>query len=633
MINHSFLRILLFLLLSISLSSCGGGSSVVGNGGGDHPLPVNKSKPNIVIILTDDMRWDLMSLLNHPFLKTPNMDRLASEGVLFEKAFIPIPVCSPSRAGLLTGRDPHRASAPRILWRNNSFIENQITFPKLLHDHGYKTGYFGKWHLGNGKVPKPGYDQWESFDWLGDFTNTTLWINGEKKQFQGFADDIISNRAANFIKQNSGTETPFFALIGLKQPHFPFASPARYKDKFKGVHIPPPETFDEDFSVTGKIFSPFLSFKEGPLGRKFFGNFDNYIKKHYRAILGLDDSVGRIMKALEESGELDNTLFIYTSDNGYSLGDHGLTEKHVTYEEPIRIPMLVRYPPAIQSGTIRSEMVSNIDIAPTVLDFAGIDIPDDMTGLSWKPLFKNPDTPVQWRKNLFFWFENLQAAVRTDRYKLIKSLSVKDHYELYDLVNDPKEINNLYNQTDFQALQHTMLQLFDQEAKKIGWTQRKSAPIKNIYTSQVMPKAQAVQRLKQLSLLSADTPIPDSLEGKIQWEKQNANKSLFKLNNNNNTSAVNPSILITIPMERLTDWDPFVVLSFKGQQIKGLLFSKGKQIWDSHEQGTFLNYANPPLHNKRDYAYILLEFPASQEIKVRIIMEAPDQSIKLLLEE
>lgn len=625
----------LFTILTL-LSACNNSSNSDEEGVTitQNPAAVKKTRPNIVVVLTDDMRWDLMSLLNHPFVNTPNMDRLANDGLLFNKAFIPVPICSPSRAGLLTGRDPHRASAPDIVWRNNSFLETQTIFPELLHDSGYRTGYFGKWHLGDGKVPKAGFDQWESFDWLGDFNDLTLWINGKKKNFPGlFSDDVISNRAAEFIKRESGKETPFFAMVGLKQPHMPFTSPKRHENQFADETIPKPTTFDEDFSVTGKLYSPFLNFEDGPAGKKFFGSWDNYIKKHYRAILGLDDAVGTIIKALEDSGELDNTFFIYTSDNGYSLGDHGHTEKHLTYEEPIRVPMLVRYPKAVKAGTFVDQMVSNIDIAPTILDYAGVEVPDGMTGLSWRPLFEYSQNLDQaapsWRSQLFFWFR--QAAVRTDRYKLIQEINRPEHFELYDLDTDPKEVNNLYGHPEHEDLQKTMLDLFEEETKKIGWTKRENSKIKSLYISQALSHTEAVNAVKQLSSQSVQSLTPETLNNKIQWEKVSAVNDKFKIEYNVAQNLKKPSVLITIPVERLTAWDPFIALTLKNKTIRASLFSQGKKVWDNREHKAQLNTANSPLHYSVDNIYMLLEFPATNIVTTQLDINAPVGSIILPL--
>lgn len=613
----------------IFLTSCG--SSTNSN---NIPTPT-KNFPNIVLILTDDMRWDLMSVMDHPYIQTPTLDRLANNGVLFENAFIPVAVCSPSRAALLSGREAHQASAPGIYWRNNSFLETQITFPQLLHEKGYKTGYFGKWHLGDGKTPKPGFDQWESFDWLGDFRNITLWINGEKRKFTGFSDDIIASRTVNFIKQQAGSDKPFFTMVGFKEPHLPFKYPKRYETVFNNVTIPKPDSFNEDFSVSGKESIPWLKIDTTSYGIPLFGSWDNYIKSHYRGILGLDSAVSKIIASLEEIGELDNTLFIYTSDNGYSLGEHGLTEKHLTYEEPIRVPMLVHYPDKIKAGLRRTEMVTNIDIAPTILDYAGIDIPDYMSGKSWRILMEaksDVDIP-EWRNQLFFWLLNAQATIRTERYKYIMSIRTPGHFELYDLLVDPKETNNVYNQKDYQVVQADMQQRFNEETKKIAWSKRESQFLSRVYISNVLDTVKATALISNLSRENLEpTMTLPTLLGELFWRKARAKNNKFKLADIADISGVDSqkSVLLAIPIERLSDWDPFTILRFKPKP-KAYLYSRGKKIWYSYSENP-IDHANPPLHTKLDYAYVLINLE-TDILSTSVSLEVAEGMIRLPLQD
>jgi len=596
------------------------------------PPPVSKSRPNIVVILADDMRWDLMSNANHPQLYTPTLDKLANEGVSFQNSFVPVAVCSPSRAALLTGREVHQASAPGIYWQNNSFLETQTIFPKILQNNGYTTGYFGKWHLGDGKTPKAGFDHWESFNWLGKFRNTTLWINGNKQQFTGFADDIIASRAAKFIRSQAGVSSPFFTFVGLKQPHLPFASPIRHNTAFSNVVIPRPDTFDEVPSAIGKEEFPWLKITNDNIGIPLFGSWDNYVKSHYKGILGLDDAVNEIIKALEDIGELDNTIFVYTSDNGYSLGDHGLTEKHLTYEEPLRVPMLIRYPKSVQPGKKRKELVSNIDLAPTLLDYADITVPNYMTGASLRPLLEANDNNnvTQWREQLFFWLHAYQATVRTSDYKLIQSLSTPGHFELYDLKADPKEINNLYGQPVYSEIQADMLERLASEKERLGWTERTNRSVRRVFTSQVMDKEVATQLIKQLSAENLNPlEILPSIDGQINWNTMDAQGTNFVLPNVSYTS-ISKSILMAIPMKRTTNWDPFVILRF-GNAHKMYLYSRGKQIWYSHADVP-INIANPPIHTDLDYAYLLIDLSSSPGKHVNMLLEAPLGSVELPLE-
>ena len=335
------------------------------------------------------------------------------------RAFVPVAVCSPSRAAILTGRQPHRASATHIVWRNNSFLQTQRTLAEDLQDAGYTTAYFGKWHLGDGAKPKRGFDHWESFDWLGDFFDPTVHVNGIPHDFEGYVDDVLSARAERFLEANADSDKPVFMMIGLKAPHLMFEHPERHDHAFEGVGIPTPDTYDEDFSRSGKLeaIKEWLGIDRFRAGLEHYGDWDHYIKEHYRAILGLDDSVGTLRAALRHRGKEDNTLFVYTSDNGYSLGDHGLTEKHMVYEEPIRVPFLIDFPGPEDRGFRFDGLVSTLDIAPTALDYAGVEIPGRMDGRSLRPLVE-PDhgvggvgTVTTWRDELFFTYEGWQVAV------------------------------------------------------------------------------------------------------------------------------------------------------------------------------------------------------------------------------
>ncbi len=412
------------------------------------------NRPNVVVIVSDDHRADLMGCMGHPIIKTPNMDRLASEGLLFENAFATSGVCSPSRGSILTGKYSHQAGTPRIVWTNNTFRAQERPFPTRLHDAGYHAAHIGKWHLGQGNLGMPGYDHWEGFEWLGAYFDTELIINGEAKTFKGFSDDIISQRAAEYIQARAKTKEPFCVFVGLKAPHLNFSYPPRLEHAFDGIDIPKPASFDEDYDKSGRM--PFLKnaidIKTFVGGMPMFDNsWEKYVKSYYRSAQSIDDAVGTILKAIDNAGIVDNTIVIYTSDQGYTLGEHGLCEKHFAHEEAMRVPMLIRYPKRINPGTRREEMALNIDIAPTVLDLCGASIPKDMVGRSWAPLLDAGDKPVgTWRENFLFELASEgdqipgQIAVRTDHHKLITYPWIsKPWKELYDLDKDPQEMRNI----------------------------------------------------------------------------------------------------------------------------------------------------------------------------------------------
>jgi arylsulfatase A-like enzyme len=347
-------------------------------------------RPNVVLIVSDDHRWDLMSCAGNKYMKTPNLDRLAKEGILFENAFACSSLCSPSRASILTGKYCHQAAATSIIWTNNSFRMQEKPFPARLHDVGYHTSHFGKWHLGEGDKPMNGYDHWAGFEWLGSFFDTKVTINGKIKSFKGFSDDILSNLAAEYITERAGSGQPFCTFLGLKAPHLAFDYPPRLEHAFDGIDIPKPDSYNEDYGETGRLdyLNRLIDVKKWANGGlpMFDNSWEKYVKSYYRSALAIDDAVGNVLNALDDAGIADNTIVIYTSDHGYSLGEHGLTEKHFAHEEAMRIPMIIRYPKMIKRSIRRKELALTIDIAPTLMDICTGSVPPDMVGRSWKPL-------------------------------------------------------------------------------------------------------------------------------------------------------------------------------------------------------------------------------------------------------
>ena len=432
-------------------------------------------RPNIVFVLSDDHRADLMGCAGNPYINTPNFDRMAKEGMMFENAFVTSAVCSPSRASFLTGKEPHQCGVPTILTMWNSFHRDEKTFPELLQKSGYETGYFGKWHLGEGQNKKRGFDHWAGFHALGSYFDPAITINGKEKKFKGFTDDVVSKLAADYIKKEAKEDKPFCVFVGLKAPHLNFSWPKRLEHAFDGVTIPKPDSFDENYDKTGKpaLKNPpyAIQIKTFVGGLPAFDNsWEKYVKDYYRSSLSIDNSLGTIMKAIDETGEADDTILIYTSDHGYSLGEHGMTEKHFAYEGIIRVPMLMKYPKMIKPGSTRKEMVLNSDVAPTLLDLADAKIPKDISGLSWKPLLKSDKKPKKWREDFLYHFEETCLAVRTDRYKLIEWCKPENCWELYDLKNDPKEMKNLINDPKHSKIKKKLERRLKELKIETNWT-------------------------------------------------------------------------------------------------------------------------------------------------------------------
>lgn len=611
------MRIVALLAIFFTLTACS-----------SQPV-VKDLRPNIVLIVSDDMRWDLMSVKNHPHLKTPNIDKLAINGALIENAFVPMALCSPSRASLFTGRDVHKASAPEIANVNNSFLKTQHTVAEYLDKAGYKTAYFGKWHLGKGREGKKGFDHWASFDGLGDFFNPSIWVNGKETHYEGFVDDVLSKQLANFIEKQEHSPEPFFAIIGLKQPHLRFEHPKRFDNALADTLIAKPNSYDEDFKKSGRLPSikNWLGINEFEGGLPLFGDWDNFIKSHYRAIMGLNDAVGVIDQALINAKLSDNTLVIYTSDNGYSLGDHGLTEKHFTYEEPIRVPLLLQYPNKIHKQTIKKHLVSTLDIAPTILDYASVDIPVQMDGKSLKPLLDKPNTSPQWRNELFFSTTQHQIALRTEKFKLIQSLTDIKHFELYDLESDPRELQSVYNDPEYQHIRQEMRLRLRQRIEKNGWSPRKLYAIKTAFVSKPIPSKIKQHVLKQLSEKEIDFAKTLSInETDISWQKTVSSHDWFDF------AKVQPlnkdeSIFVAIPMTRHTDWDPFLELVLH-EDTDAEMYHQGQLLWKNkgptNKAGNLLN---PPLVEENNI--VLLSFSGKGRLNTRILEESPDDSISL----
>ena len=457
-------------------------------------------QPNVVFIMADDQRYDMLSCNGNPHVKTPHLDRLASEGCRFENAFTVSGVCSPSRANFFSGKYSHRCGAPQIIWKNNTFLMNETPFPALLSQHGYYSSHIGKWHLGEGQIPKPGYDDWAGFEWLGTFFNTTVHINGNPAQFDGYADDILADLAAKKLKALAKGSQPFCMFVGLKAPHLPFSYPDRYENYLEDIDIPEPENIDEDYNKSGR--APIMktnvirvrSFRGAIPG---FGSWDNYVKSYYRSSQALDDAVGVILDAIDEAGINQKTIVIYSSDQGYTLGEHGMTEKHYAYEQVMRIPMIIRYPGLITPGITSSDMVLNIDVAPTVVELCGVKPNEEMDGLSWLPIFQSQGQAVRdWRRDFLFEYWDYrpvlpsQLAVRSERFKLITYQDFPER-ELYDLHNDPGEDLNVIEDPAYADALHDMEDRLERLIIETGWKQRRFQPVNNCYALGPIPEDQA----------------------------------------------------------------------------------------------------------------------------------------------
>jgi N-acetylglucosamine-6-sulfatase len=562
---------------------------------------ITAKRPNIILIVADDQRKDMMSCAGNKHMQTPHFDKMAKQGLFFENAFCTSGVCSPSRASFMTGQHPHQCGAPGIIWENNTFLRNAKLFPQYLQQQGYHTAHFGKWHLGKGSQPQKGYDYWAGFDWLGKFYDTQVHINGQKKQFKGYSDDILSDLTAKHINKMAQADQPFFIYLGLKAPHLPFAYARRYDDYLTHADIPKPETYNENFDETGKLpqlKDNLIMLEKFHGGLPMFKNsWDVYVKSYYRASKCLDDATGTILNAVDQAGIAEDTLIIYTSDQGYSLGEHGLTEKHYAYEQVMRIPMLVRYPRMIKPNTRLEQMVLNIDVAPTILDLAGIDVPQHMQGKSWKPILTE-NKKAKWRKD-FFWKQESerqlipgQIAVRTDRYKLITYQSF-DHKELYDLKKDPQEIWNLACKNEYSGVLKDMEKRLARLKKETNYRPWINIKGEAIYLIGPVEDAD-IEQLTQLATDAISPLIEYKVNGrKYKWQKLDRSRpNGYDINKIINTDT-DKQIFIGSKIDLLIKTDPYTRARIAPHQRKYIGYINGEKIWDS-SVGVG-NHLNPPL--------------------------------------
>jgi len=419
-------------------------------------------RPNVVVIMTDDQRWDMMSCEGHPFLKTPNMDRIAAEGARFANMFVTTSLCSPSRASFLSGLYAH---AHKV---TNNFTDYPVelgSYPLQLQKAGYETAYIGKWHMGEQSDEKrPGFDYWVTHKGQGEYYDTTFNINGRREVKKGYYTHCVTDMTVDWLRQKH--DRPFLLIMGHKAPHTPFTPEKKYEHVYDDVEIRYPQTA---FNLEGKprwvkerlntwhgIYGPIFGFrKEFPdMSAEGVARFAEFVRAYTATIKSVDNSVGRVYEALKEMGQLDNTVLMFTSDNGFFLGEHGMTDKRTMHEPSIRVPLLVRYPGLIRPGTVIKQQVLNVDFAPSILDICGAERLVNIQGRSWKGLLVGKTRG--WRKSWCYAYDYEKEfpytpnvrGVRTDEWKYVHYPNGDDKpdiykAELYNLKNDPGETKNL----------------------------------------------------------------------------------------------------------------------------------------------------------------------------------------------
>ncbi len=453
------------IVLSLLTTSASAQNSPVSIPSGTDPL-------NIVFILSDDHRYDVLSFLGHPWAETPAMDALARDGVHFKNAMVTTSLCSPSRASILTGQYMHRHG---VIDNNVITGPETIFFPQYLQKAGYQTGFFGKWHMGDhSDAPRPGFDRWVSFRGQGYYyppsapNKWQLNVDGRGIPQKGYITDELTDYAIDWLDQINENGQPFFLYLSHKGIHGMYEPANRHAGRYSEKSLPVPETMAN--TVENYTDKPMWvkNQRNSWHGVDFAYHRETDIAEHYRlyceALLSVDDSLARIRQWLEDHGLADNTLVMYMGDNGFQWGEHGLIDKRTAYEASIRVPLLGVCPKLWPPGAQVEQIVANIDIGPTILAAAGLETPPQMDGQSFLQLPIGLTDESQWRQHLlyeYYWEYNFPQtptmyALRTQRYKFIQYHGIWDIDELYDLENDPQEKKNLIHSPQHQELIKSM---------------------------------------------------------------------------------------------------------------------------------------------------------------------------------
>ena len=430
------------------------------------------TRPNIIVIVIDDLRWDELGVTGHPYMKTPHIDRLAREGARFTHAFHTTPLCSPNRASILTGQYASRHGIIDNVGRDVA-SHRLPTYPVALQKAGYETGHVGKWHMGNDASPRPGNDYWVSFRGQGKLVDPELQENDQRHVVRGYVTDLLNERALAFVERPR--QRPFALYLAHKAVHPDvfqrqdgtidpdslggYVPAERHRDLYRGQVFPPqPSVLPPEVVGRSKpaLAEAFARKEREPAGRALLASIhagsQEEIRLRAAMMASVDEGVGLLLGSLERSGTLDRTLIVFVSDNGYFFGEHGLgPERRFAYEDGIRSPLLVRYPPLVTPGTVVDALTLALDIAPTVLEVAGATPGPHVQGRSLVPLLRG-ERPA-WRTSFLAEYYGEAAipwlvamsykAVRTDRHKYIDWTQYPDCDELYDLTSDPYELTNL----------------------------------------------------------------------------------------------------------------------------------------------------------------------------------------------
>lgn len=487
-------------------------------------------RPNIIFMMTDDHTSQAMSCYGSSLIRTPNMDRIANEGIRLDNCYAVNALSGPSRACILTGKFSH---VNGFTDNASTFDGDQPTFPKMLRDAGYQTAMIGKWHL----ISEPqGFDHYSILTGQGeqgDYYSPDFLEDGKAVREEGYVTDVITDKAIDFLEHRDRSK-PFMMMYHQKAPHRNWMPAPRYLGVFNDTIFPEPDNLFDDYATRGRAaHEQDLSFektfreqwdlkcstREEILGDpnndlhnvyrrmpaevqakwdsvyagriaeyrsgKLKGKelvrwkYQQYMRDYLATVLAVDDNIGRLLDYLEKTGELDNTIIVYTSDQGFFLGEHGWFDKRFMYEECMRMPVVIRYPKSIKAGSTSSALAMNVDFAPTFLDYAGVEIPADIQGRSLRPVLDNQGkTPDDWRKAAYYHYYEYPAehsvkrhyGIRTQDFKLIHFYNDVDEWEMYDMKADPREMNNVFGQPEYADKQAELMQLLADTQKQYGDT-------------------------------------------------------------------------------------------------------------------------------------------------------------------
>jgi N-acetylglucosamine-6-sulfatase len=414
-----------------------------------------RRRPNLVVILVDDLRFDAMGCAGHPWIRTPHIDRLARRGTRFANAFVTTSLCSPSRASILTGQYMH---AHGVQDNFTKLPDALPTFPKLLRRAGYRSAFVGKWHMGDSQLidgghdsdaPQPGFDHWVSFGGQGVFFDPKFNINGKRRKLSGYTTDLLTEEAVRYIRAQNRSQ-PFCLYLSHKAVHSNHNAAPRHRSLYQDQAIAAPASAQVRVGKPDWLLRKRDEGRHG-LRRLYAGMFDlpGLYREYARCLAAVDDSVGAVEAALEERGILRDTLVLFLGDNGFLMGEQGLVDKRTMHDPSIRIPLLAAWPGMVEQNATRDEMVLNLDVAPTLLQAAGVTVPPRMHGRSILDLARGP--VADWRRDFVYeYFWDWEAAhtpgvlgLRSESHSYMEYQGIWDVNELYDMKQDPEQMKNL----------------------------------------------------------------------------------------------------------------------------------------------------------------------------------------------